>query len=325
MCLFFESPIGTISGLIGAADANDTGGKISEEVATTAGKGVAMTAGAAMLSAKGAALAGKTALGVGRIAGRTAIMAGKFAGKGAVGAGRMLKQAHNNAKSKNMAKYDAKNNLIKSLDGKTKGQFNEDEFRKQAESAGLNKKETNNLIQTVNDSFDQMEYGEKLEHTRLAENYASTDKQFKNTRDEISKNIIKERNKEERRIRFKNATAKIKNSGVGRFGLALGHAGQAVGRSFARAGKATGRFVSKNVLPEFKRYGGGVARDARFIGRGVKKFKDKGPFSFLGLATKDDKFASTFLDKSGIKSKPNFEKETAANTAEIAKNLKKDK
>ncbi len=44
--------IATLSGLIGAADANETGGKISEEVGSTVGKATTMTLGAAKIAGK---------------------------------------------------------------------------------------------------------------------------------------------------------------------------------------------------------------------------------------------------------------------------------
>ncbi len=51
----------------------------------------------------------------------------------------------------------------------------------------------------------------------------------------------------------------------------------------------------------------GLAHDIRGLGSEV--------FGLGKLTTKGDKFMSTFLDDSGISPKPNFEKETAANTA----------
>lgn len=48
-----KAVIATLSGLIGAADANETGGKIAEEVGSVAGKATKMTIGAAKLGVKG--------------------------------------------------------------------------------------------------------------------------------------------------------------------------------------------------------------------------------------------------------------------------------
>ncbi len=57
-----KAVIATLSGLIGAADANETGGKIKDEVADVAGKATKMTVGAAKIGGK---IGGKVGLAVG--------------------------------------------------------------------------------------------------------------------------------------------------------------------------------------------------------------------------------------------------------------------
>ncbi len=60
-----KAVIATLSGLIGAADANETGGKMAEEVGSVAGKATKMTIGAAKLGAKAVKATGAAAHGLG--------------------------------------------------------------------------------------------------------------------------------------------------------------------------------------------------------------------------------------------------------------------
>ena len=70
-----KAVIATLSGLIGAADANETGGKIKDEVADVAGKATKMTVGAAKIGGK---IGGK----VGMAIGGDMLKAGSLLGKG---------------------------------------------------------------------------------------------------------------------------------------------------------------------------------------------------------------------------------------------------
>ncbi len=70
-----KAVIATLSGLIGAADANETGGKIKDEVADVAGKATKMTVGAAKIGGK---IGGK----VGMAVGGDMVKAGGLLGKG---------------------------------------------------------------------------------------------------------------------------------------------------------------------------------------------------------------------------------------------------
>ena len=78
-----KAVIATLSGLIGAADANETGGKIKDEVADVAGKATKMTVGAAKIGGK---IGGKVGLAVGSDMVKGAGLLGKGINKVAGGA-----------------------------------------------------------------------------------------------------------------------------------------------------------------------------------------------------------------------------------------------
>lgn len=148
--------IATVSGLVGGADANETGGKISEEVGQVAGKAASMTLGAAKVGGKvmGTALNAAT-LGQGK---KLANKAGKAiqnskAGKAVaklkdkVTGADKLKESTKDLKD--LENFSAKNDILKSLDGTDTADFDKDALRIKAEQAGIKGGELNDLLSSA--------------------------------------------------------------------------------------------------------------------------------------------------------------------------------
>lgn len=173
-----KSLISVLSGLIGAADANETGEKISKEVGSVAGKATAMTVGAAKLGAKATggmfATAGKMA---GKISNATGLteklksagksIAGSKLGKGVKSfAGKVghlkdkitgmedvkKKQADQKKAEddvKEMDEFNAQEQLLKDVAGTDGKDFDAREFKEKAEAAGFSGKRLDDMVKSV--------------------------------------------------------------------------------------------------------------------------------------------------------------------------------
>ena len=148
--------IETLSGFIGAADANKQGDTINKEVGSTIGKAVGMTAGAAKLGAmaKGASPAGlaMTAVGGGVASLGSKIVESKFGqsvgdrmaqvggfikgGRAGAADAKDMRDAQRNAKQLQ------KEEFISGLDGE---ELTGNQVKERAEAAGFSKKEATNL------------------------------------------------------------------------------------------------------------------------------------------------------------------------------------
>ena len=256
--------IGTISGLIGAADANESGAKISEEVGQVAGKAVAMTAGVAVGTAK---VAGKLGFGALNVA---------TGGKLKKGVQNVTKKIKNKAtgqdKIDEIEKFKTKDRMLKELDGQNKADFNENDFRAAAKAQGLSDEEADNMVNAVKDSS---AIGGKLNLASMRDNLAQT---------VDSKGRLVSRDKDYERQLHRNHWD--------------------VDANLNNASRAAQHEQSRRLTR------------ARNVGKAFNSVRGTigGAFSLANEVVKDDKFTSTFLDKSGIRPKPNFEKETAANT-----------
>lgn len=133
--------IATLSGLIGGADANETGGKISEEVGQVAGKATNLTIGAAKA-------AGKTIKGV-AMAPKTAINAGAAIGNKvqAISSGRAEKRAQKSLD--NIEKYQRQRDALAGLNGRNAADVNKKDFLADYMRNGGSMKEAKELWKTV--------------------------------------------------------------------------------------------------------------------------------------------------------------------------------
>lgn len=167
--------IATLSGLIGGADANETGKGIAEEVGAVAGTATKMTVGAAKMGAKvWGGVAGGVARGVGFVGhqvnripvvnratsaigrGAHAVANSRF-GRGvsrAVHGVASLKDRITgkrnldaaNADVNAMKNFDAENKLMRGLEGTDSADFDADAFRIQAQQAGFNGDRLNDIV-----------------------------------------------------------------------------------------------------------------------------------------------------------------------------------
>lgn len=126
--------IATLSGLIGAADANETGGKITEEVGTVAGKATKMTVGAAKMAAK---------LPVNAVRGGLAV---KNKAQETFHAGKAWVNQH---KLNNISKYQRQRDALSALDGKKASDVKKSDFIADYMSKGGSKREAAQLWKTV--------------------------------------------------------------------------------------------------------------------------------------------------------------------------------
>ncbi len=126
--------IATLSGLIGAADANEAGGKIAEEVGTVAGKATKMTVGAAKMAAK---------LPVNAVRGGLAV---KNKAQETFHAGKAWVNQH---KLNNISKYQRQRDALSALDGKKASDVKKSDFIADYMSKGGSKREAAQLWKTV--------------------------------------------------------------------------------------------------------------------------------------------------------------------------------
>lgn len=159
-----KAVIALMSDLIGAADANKTGGDIAKEVGSVAGKAANMTLGAAKVGVKGlGAVAKVTGLQAGATALGGKIANSKWGKKVSGGVGHLkdkitgmdkVKAAQRGVDAANKGVTDLEtakkqDDLLRSLDGTKKSDFNEDAFREQAAQAGLSGDALENVVKAA--------------------------------------------------------------------------------------------------------------------------------------------------------------------------------
>ena len=256
--------IATLSGLIGAADANETGGKIAEEVGTVAGKATKMTMGAAKFGAK---------LPVNMVRGGLAVK-------------NKIQESHHARKEKknqkgldDISKYQRQRDALDALDGKKATDVNKDDFIADYMSKGGSKKEAQQLWKTVSAEKKKAGAG-NLSKATLKTAFGTANKAFG------------------------DSAAKY----TGRAGgLALARDKQTLTKARDRA-----KILKDYRQERFKAHQGGLLelRDTVLS-----------PFSNVDSVMGDNKFYSTFKDKSGIAPKPDWTKQTAQNVEALTKEV----
>lgn len=256
--------IATLSGLIGAADANETGGKIAEEVGTVAGKATKMTVGAAKMAAK---------LPVNAVRGGLAVK-------------NKIQETHHARKEKknqkgldDISKYQRQRDALDALDGKKATDVNKDDFIADYMSKGGSKKEAQQLWKTV-----------------------SAEKKKAGTGN-MSKSTLKTAFGTENKAFGASAAKYAGRAG----GLALARDKQTLTKARDRA-----KILKDYRQERFKAHQGGLLelRDTALS-----------PFSNVDSVMGDNKFYSTFKDKSGIAPKPDWTKQTAQNVEALTKEV----
>lgn len=256
--------IATLSGLIGAADANETGGKITEEVGTVAGKATKMTVGAAKMAAK---------LPVNAVRGGLAVK-------------NKIQETHHARKEKknqkgldDISKYQRQRDALDALDGKKATDVNKDDFIADYMSKGGSKKEAQQLWKTV-----------------------SAEKKKAGTGN-MSKSTLKTAFGTENKAFGASAAKYAGRAG----GLALARDKQTLTKARDRA-----KILKDYRQERFKAHQGGLLelRDTALS-----------PFSNVDSVMGDNKFYSTFKDKSGIAPKPDWTKQTAQNVEALTKEV----
>lgn len=256
--------IATLSGLIGAADANETGGKITEEVGTVAGKATKMTVGAAKMAAK---------LPVNAVRGGLAV---KNKAQETFHAGKAWVNQH---KLNNISKYQRQRDALSALDGKKASDVKKSDFIADYMSKGGSKREAAQLWKTVS--------AEKKSKGSSSFTRADLEKSFK-----------------ARSGAYKKAAGKYSGRSGG---LALARDKQTLTKARDRA-----KILKDYRQERFKAHQGGLLelRDTALS-----------PFSNVDSVMGDNKFYSTFKDKSGIAPKPDWTKQTAQNVEALTKEV----
>ncbi len=148
--------IAMVSGLIGGADANETGSKSVKEVGEVTGKAIKMTKGAAKLgvtapfnAVRGAIGVGKMAVGAGAAAVQGLETAGRSVGTAVAGISRNIKKDNLSNKQYDFKRYEKQDKFIESVNSKKLGEWNEDDFKFYAESAGFDQGATNEMWKSI--------------------------------------------------------------------------------------------------------------------------------------------------------------------------------
>lgn len=258
--------IATLSGLIGGADANETGGKISEEVGQVAGKATYMPLGAAKF-------AGKTVKNGASLAGNMA-MSTYYAGDSI----RHQVQAHNaDKKANDINNLEKKENLLNQFTRTKFDDLTKEHVMKQAMDAGLSKKEAKKMSEAVEkskervgsaDAWNSLSGADRtIASAHMRDDLKKEDKSYKKYADFDSARRI------QKYVEYSDKAVKHRDK-----------FDQAVVKSNARLDRAGG-----NVKGLWKGLTG-IATDV------------------YDNTFKDDKAIGTFLDKSKIKQKPNWDK-----------------
>lgn len=303
-----KSLISVLSGLIGAADANETGEKISKEVGSVAGKATAMTVGAAKLGAKatGGLLSGigkgagwisdKTGLtnklkGVGSkisnskfgksvkgFAGKVGHLKDRVTGMDKV-KGKQKEQAEAENKVKEMDQFDTQEKLLKEVAGTQGTDFDAREFREKAKAAGFSGEKLDNMVNAVQGVASA---GGKMKIGDLRKGLQAVDSKYNSGI--AAKWNTKKGNEAERKKR-EDAVEKARKE-----------------TRYAQEDRGQLRRV------RLGRWGIGVAKgSAGLAGQGLKKVDSVFKGSDLYSQFKEDSFWK----------KPNYEEQTANNTKDI--------
>jgi len=257
--------IATLSGLIGGADANETGGKISEEVGQVAGKATNLTIGAAKA-------AGKTIKGV-AMAPKTAVNAGAAIGNkvSAFKSGRAEKRAQDSLD--NIEKYQRQRDALAGLNGRNAADVNKKDFMADYLRNGGTKKEADQLWKTIEQ---QRAAGGTLNGNNLKDAFGARNEQFGQMES--------------------NYSSRHGGSGLN---LARDVRTQTQARDRAR--------TLKNYNNERYKLNSTAAKKG--LGNLTASVSQSLTGFYEGMA-KDDKFLSSFGDKSKLKEKPNWEKKS---------------
>ena len=220
--------IATLSGLIGAADANEAGGKIAEEVGTVAGKATKMTVGAAKLGAKTTGMIAKGGFKIadkasgGKLGQKTERLAGNISNKFSS----IKNKLTGRGDQQDLQDFDKKDKLLESLDQMQGTEFDAEAFRIQAQQAGFKGSELDNLVSTASDRATAAGTGQ-MDIKDLRNDLKARDKRYRNVANSglITGSGEKDANY---RQRFANATLKANDKAQKRakFNAEIGQLGQ---------------------------------------------------------------------------------------------------
>lgn len=220
--------IATLSGLIGAADANEAGGKIAEEVGTVAGKATKMTVGAAKLGAKTTGMIAKGGFKIadkasgGKLGQKTERLAGNISNKFSS----IKNKLAGRGDQQDLQDFDKKDKLLESLDQMQGTEFDAEAFRIQAQQAGFKGSELDNLVSTASDRATAAGTGQ-MDIKDLRNDLKARDKRYRNVANSglITGSGEKDANY---RQRFANATLKANDKAQKRakFNAEIGQLGQ---------------------------------------------------------------------------------------------------
>lgn len=220
--------IATLSGLIGAADANEAGGKIAEEVGTVAGKATKMTVGAAKLGAKTTGMIAKGGFKIadkasgGKLGQKTEKLAGNISNKFTS----IKNKLTGRGDQQDLQDFDKKDKLLESLDQMQGTEFDAEAFRIQAQQAGFKGSELDNLVSTASDRATAAGTGQ-MDIKDLRNDLKARDKRYRNVANSglITGSGEKDANY---RQRFANATLKANDKAQKRakFNAEIGQLGQ---------------------------------------------------------------------------------------------------
>lgn len=220
--------IATLSELIGAADANEAGGKIAEEVGTVAGKATKMTVGAAKLGAKTTGMIAKGGFKIadkasgGKLGQKTERLAGNISNKFSS----IKNKLTGRGDQQDLQDFDKKDKLLESLDQMQGTEFDAEAFRIQAQQAGFKGSELDNLVSTASDRATAAGTGQ-MDIKDLRNDLKARDKRYRNVANSglITGSGEKDANY---RQRFANATLKANDKAQKRakFNAEIGQLGQ---------------------------------------------------------------------------------------------------
>lgn len=220
--------IATLSGLIGAEDANKSGEGIAEEVGTVAGKATKMTVGAAKLGAKATGMIAKGGFKIadkvsgGKLGQKTERLAGNISNKFTS----IKNKLTGRGDQQDLQDFDKKDKLLESLDQMQGTEFDAEAFRIQAQQAGFKGSELDNLVSTASDRATAAGTGQ-MDIKDLRNDLKARDKRYRNVANSglITGSGEKDANY---RQRFANATLKANDKAQKRakFNAEIGQLGQ---------------------------------------------------------------------------------------------------
>lgn len=332
-----KTAITTLSGLIGAEDANAAGDKINKEVGAVAGKAVSMTMGAAKVAGK--AFMKATPVGIGLQAagfglgkaggaigkkiqdeinsdpsmkqniervknfagGTKAFLKGGFGGLDAYRTRRKAEQGRATEEAtlraeeaglqdaENLAKQGTKARLLKKLNGRS---FDNNDIRNMAKAEGLDDKETETFIRSIQRD------GSGNINAYTSARSLRTDSEFKKFYDANGgnmSNMLAASTAANSDVARRQALVNSARSRIDAENQIINNANERLVRSYKRGMTGAGVFTA----------GADVAK--QFMAN-------------FNTGLKQNDGYNEFLDKSGIKPKPDWAKESAGQSAATAKN-----